>query len=83
MLVISKIHTRKVQIPTPWGTASGISFMNQYFVPTQEFAKMEDAIKACRRDLDAGILSIVVKDKEKQQAVLCCPVPAELTKRSA
>ncbi len=78
MLVISKIHTKKVQVQTPWGIEPAVKFMDQHFVPTQNFAKLDDAIKACRRDLDAGLFSIVVKDKENQQVALCCSLPAEV-----
>ena len=78
MLVISQVH--KVQIQTPWGIESAVKFMDQHFVPTQQFSTLEDAIKACRRDLDAGMFSIVVKDKANQQALLCCPLPPELAK---
>jgi hypothetical protein len=83
MLVISKIHTKKVQLQTPWGTESAVKFMGQHFIPTQKFANLDDAIKACRRDLDAGLFSIVVKDKETQQAALCCSLPAEVATLSA
>jgi hypothetical protein len=83
MLVISQIHTKKVQVRTPWGIEPAVKFMGQHFVPTQKFSTLEDAIKTCRRDLDAGMFSIVVKDKENQQFLLCCPLPAELAKVSA
>jgi hypothetical protein len=83
MVVISKIHTKKVQVLTPWGMEPAVNFMGQHFIPTQKFANLNDAIKACRRNLDAGVFSIVIKDKETQQVMVCSPLPAELATLSA
>jgi hypothetical protein len=78
MLIISKAHTRKVNLQTPWGIESALSYMNQHFIPTHSFGKMEEAIATCRRDLDAGLFSIVVRDR--QEISVCCPLPPEIAK---
>lgn len=77
MVIISETQITAVQVKTPWGIESAVSFMNQSFVPTHSFRKLEEAIRTCRQDLDAGLFSIVVKNKEK--ALVCCPLPAEIS----
>jgi len=76
MIIISQAQTQSVQIRTPWGIEPAVSFMNQFFVPTHSFRKLESAIRTCRQDLEAGLFSIVVQSRE--QAQVCCPLPREI-----
>lgn len=81
MVIISQAQVQPTKLQTPWGVELAVSFMNQHFVPTQIFYKQEEAVLACRRDLDAGLFSILVQGD--QELVLCCPLPPEIATLAA
>ncbi|NJK33912.1 MAG: hypothetical protein HC919_02615 [Oscillatoriales cyanobacterium SM2_2_1] len=79
MVFLSQQEVSKVQLKTPWGIEEAIRYLGRLFLPTNEYTALPEALTACRRDLDAGLLSIVVA--EQNVVRLWCLVPRELTSK--
>jgi hypothetical protein len=77
MVFLSHQEVSKVQVKTPWGIEEAVRYLGKLFLPTNEYAGLPEAIAACRRELDAGLLAIVVA--EQNVVRLWCLVPRELT----
>ncbi len=73
VLILTPSDITPTRLSLPWGTEEGISYRGLAFLPTRSFASQEDAIAACRRDLEIGVLSIVVRSP--QGLTLWSPVP--------
>jgi hypothetical protein len=73
MLILSLAETESVTLSTPWGKEQGIRYGGSAFLPTQSYQTLAAAIAVCRKDLDAGLMSIVVKEGDIVR--LWCPLP--------
>jgi len=78
MIILKDSSNLEVEVDTTWGRERGISYLGWFFLLTNTYASLKEAIAACRNDLDAGLLSIVVEDKSTKIFTLWCPVPNEL-----
>ncbi|AFY71001.1 hypothetical protein Pse7367_2746 [Thalassoporum mexicanum PCC 7367] len=76
MILISSTDVKHYDILTPRGIEIAIIYLGKTFLATDIYADLKAAILACRRDLDAGLFSIVVKGKDNYQ--IWCPLPIEL-----
>ncbi len=66
MLVLSRADVDDdVQIQTSNGSLEGIGYRGHRFVIRQAYSRLQDAVLACRNDLDGGGLSIVVQDNNR------------------
>ncbi|MDX1977499.1 MAG: hypothetical protein SFT94_07485 [Pseudanabaenaceae cyanobacterium bins.68] len=54
-----------------------ISYLGSLFLLTHTYKTLQEAIAACRLDLDAGLFSIVVEDPTNHRFCLWCPLPPE------
>ncbi len=63
MIVIDLAEAQTITITLPWGEETSIKYLGQTFIPVQVHASLEEAINACRRDLDTGMMSIIVTDQ--------------------
>ncbi len=73
MLILSVTDVIPVTLSTPWGKEDGIRYGRSAFLPVQTYPNIAAAIESCRKDLDAGLMSIIVKDGNK--VGLWCPLP--------
>lgn len=65
MIILSLSEIQTINLLTPWGDERGISYLGKTFLPVDIHANPQDAIDACRRDLDEGMLSIVVDEGDR------------------
>jgi hypothetical protein len=78
MIIISAGSAPKVDMQTPWGKETGISYLGLSYLLTHTYRTMKEAIAACRKDLDAGLFSIVVENHDTKDISLWCPLPEQL-----
>jgi hypothetical protein len=76
MMLISLADYELVDIVTPWGIEQAIDYLGQLFLPIESYKNAEEAIAACRNDLEAGLFSIVVQ--EPNQVRIWCPIPRQM-----
>jgi hypothetical protein len=62
MIILSLSEIQQTNLLTPWGDEKGICYLGKIFFPIDIHANQQDAIAACRRDLDGGMLSIIVDE---------------------
>jgi hypothetical protein len=79
MVILSLSETTPVTLLTPWGKENGICYQGSSFLPVNSYQNLEDAIVVCRRDLDVGLMSIIVN--EANQVRIWSPLPDELIKK--
>ncbi len=65
MIILSLSDIQPTSFLTPWGDEKGICYLGKNFLPTNVHATQQEAIAACRRDLDAGTISIVVDEGDR------------------
>jgi hypothetical protein len=78
MILLSTTDVTKYDILTPRGIEIALSYLGKTFLATDIYADMKEAIMACRRDLDAGLFSIIVKDSDQGVYRIWCPLPVEV-----
>lgn len=76
MFILSLADTTPATLLTPWGKEDGIRYLNKTFAPTQKYKTLDEAIAACRHNLDIGMFSLVIKDAE--QYGVWTPLPEQL-----
>jgi hypothetical protein len=81
MIVLEDSSNLEVELDTTWGRERAIRYLDCFFLLTNTYSSLKEAIAACRNDLDVGLFSIVVEDKGKKNFTLWCPVPNELIPR--
>ena len=65
MLILSKADVESnLLVATSWGAEEAIRYRGQFFTLRRIFVNFQEAVLTCRRDLEAGILSIVVRDAD-------------------
>jgi hypothetical protein len=62
MIILSLSEIQPTNFSTPWGSEQGICYLGKTFLPIFVHPNQQDAIAACRRDLDLGMLSIIVDE---------------------
>ena len=65
MIILSLSEIQPTQLATPWGHEIGICYLGKTFLPIDVHPNQQEAIAACRRDLDAGSLSIIVDEGDR------------------
>ena len=65
MIILSLSEIEPKNFLTPWGDEKGICYLGKTFLPIDVHATQQEAIAACRRDLDAGMMSIVVDEGDR------------------
>jgi hypothetical protein len=81
MILLKDSSNLEVDLDTTWGRERAIHYLDWFFLLTNTYSSLKEAIAACRNDLDAGLMSIVVEDKGNKNYTLWCPVPNELLSR--
>jgi hypothetical protein len=76
MILLSTADVKKYDILTPHGIEIALNYLGQTFLATDIYADAREAVLACRRDLDAGLFSIIVKEKGAYR--IWCPLPTEV-----
>ncbi len=62
-MIVKLSDTNNIQISVLGQKVPGISYLGQAFVPTHFAGEMKQVVPACRRDLDMGLVSMVVEEK--------------------
>ena len=62
MIILSLSEIQATHFPTPWGSEKGICYLGKTFLPINIHVNQQEAITACRQDLDLGMLSIIVDE---------------------
>jgi hypothetical protein len=62
MIILSLSEIQATNFSTPWGSEQGIRYLGKTFLPINTHANQQEAIAACRQDLDLGMLSIIVDE---------------------
>ncbi|WP_041698376.1 hypothetical protein [Thalassoporum mexicanum] len=75
-MLISLTDYELVDIITPLGIEQAIDYLGQLFLPAETYKNSDDAINACRADLESGLFSIVVQ--EPNQVRIWCPIPRQM-----
>jgi len=65
MIILSSSEIQPINLLTPWGDEQGICYLGKTFLPINIHANQQEAIAACRRDLDEGMLSIIVDEGDR------------------
>ncbi len=65
MIILSSSDIQPTNFQTPWGNEQGISYLGKTFLPVDTHETPEQAIDACRRDLDSGTISIIVDEGDR------------------
>ncbi len=63
-MIVKLSETNNIEISVLGQKMRGISYLGQAFVPTNLKGAMKEIIPACRRDLDMGLMSMVVEEKD-------------------
>ena len=73
MILDSVNETQAIEVITPVGREKGIVFLNKTFVADRCFETLEQAISACRGDLDLGLGVVITPDANKFQVWISVP----------
>lgn len=65
MIILSLSEIQTTNLSTPWGEEKGICYLGKTFLPIDVHVNQQEAIAACRRDLDAGAISIIVDEGDR------------------
>jgi len=65
MIILSLAEIETTDFSTPWGSEKGICYLGKFFLPIDIHINQQEAIAACRRDLDLGMLSIIVDEGDR------------------
>jgi hypothetical protein len=63
-MIVKLSETNNIEISVFGHKMKGISYLGKVFLPTDLCGDIKPAIAACRRDLDLGLLSVVINDAE-------------------
>lgn len=65
MLILSRADVEAdLLVATSWGSEEAIRYRGQFYTLRRIFINFQEAVLTCRRDLEAGIFSIVVREDE-------------------
>jgi hypothetical protein len=78
MIILKDLTNLEVEFNTALGKEKGIYYLGWSFLMTNSYRNLQEAIAACRQDLDVGLFSIVVENIRTQDFTLWCPIPQEL-----
>ena len=78
MIILKASANLEVEINTALGKEKGIKYLGWSFLMTNSYRSLQEAIAACRQDLDVGLFSIVVENICTKDFSLWCPIPTEL-----
>jgi hypothetical protein len=78
MIILKDPTNLEIELQTAIGKEKAICYLGWSFLMTNSYNSLQEAIAACRRDLDVGLFSIVVEDILTQNFSLWCPIPTEL-----
>ena len=73
MILNSLDQVQLIEVITPAGRERGILFLNKTFVTDRSYEKLEQAIAACRADLDLGMGVVITPDANKFQVWISVP----------
>ena len=73
MILDSLDQTQLIEVITPAGRERGIVFLNKTFVADRRYETLEQAIVACRGDLDLGMGVVITPDAGKFQVWISVP----------
>lgn len=73
MILDSVNETQAIEVITPVGREKGIVFLNKTFVADRCYETLEQAIVACRGDLDLGLGVVITPDANKFQVWISVP----------
>lgn len=65
MIILSSSQIQTANLSTPWGQEKGIYYLGKTFLPIDVHTNPQDAIAACRQDLDSGMVSIIVDEGDR------------------
>lgn len=63
-MIVKISETNNIEISIFGQKMRGISYLGQAFVPTNLKGEIKEVLPACRRDLDMGLMSMVVEEKD-------------------
>ncbi len=81
MILNSLNETRSIEVITPAGREQGIVFLGKTFVAGKSYKSLQDAIAACRGDLDLGFAVLIAPDAEQFRVWVL--VPSQMIFQSA
>ena len=73
MILDSLNQTQLIEVITPAGRERGIVFLNKTFVADRCYDRLEQAIVACRGDLDLGMGVVITPNGDKFQVWIFMP----------
>lgn len=73
MILNSLDQVQLIEVITPAGRERGILFLNKTFVTDRSYEKLEQAIAACRGDLDLGLGVVITPNANKFQVWISVP----------
>jgi hypothetical protein len=75
-MIVKLVDTSNIEISVLGQRMRAISYLGQAFVPTNLAGEIKQLITACRRDLDMGLMSMVVEEQNTFR--LWASVPKEM-----
>jgi hypothetical protein len=63
-MIVKISETNNIEISIFGQKMRAISYLGQAFVPTNLKGGIKEVLPACRRDLDMGLISMVVEEKD-------------------
>ena len=73
MILNSLNETRSIEVITLAGRERGIVFLGKTFVADKSYKSLDEAIAACRQDLDLGLAVLITPDTEKFRVWVSVP----------
>ncbi|MEA5476840.1 hypothetical protein VB774_04325 [Pseudanabaena galeata UHCC 0370] len=73
MILNSLNETRSIEVITLAGRERGIVFLGKTFVADKSYKSLDEAIAACRQDLDLGLAVLITPDAEKFRVWVSVP----------
>ena len=73
MILNSLNETRSIEVTTLAGRERGIVFLGKTFVADRAYRSLDEAIAACRQDLDLGLAVLITPDAEKFRVWVSVP----------
>ena len=73
MILNSLNETRSIEVTTLAVRERGIVFLGKTFVADRAYKSLDEAIAACRQDLDLGLAVLITPDAEKFRVWVSVP----------
>lgn len=73
MILNSLNETRSIEVITLAGKERGIVFLGKTFVADRAYKSLNEAIAACRKDLDLGLAILITPDAARFQVWVSVP----------